>query len=311
MIVTLVYCTCPIVGLVAYNYFKSSMSPLYSFLLAIFLAYIPTYSITGHLSKHGGWKWRWLQTHPRNSFLKRLLGASINLEEKLDNEKQYIFCNFPHGTCSVNHMLTMTDCCEMLTKHHTGDRRDLAASVLFLIPVIKEILLFLGCVDASSYTCHYNLKRGRSILIFIGGEKEQLMTEPGNHKIYLRSRKGFVKLALQYGCDLIPMYAFGENEVYHTSRFAEGFRSWLQHNFKLGIPIFFGYWGVPFGLVPKKVEIGLEIGKPIKVTKFEKGKITNKDIDALHETFMKEMIRLFDRTKAKHGVDAKTKLEIL
>eukprot|EP00428_Durinskia_dybowskii_P082304 CAMPEP_0170444136 /NCGR_PEP_ID=MMETSP0117_2-20130122/48364_1 /TAXON_ID=400756 /ORGANISM="Durinskia baltica, Strain CSIRO CS-38" /LENGTH=94 /DNA_ID=CAMNT_0010704919 /DNA_START=238 /DNA_END=522 /DNA_ORIENTATION=+ len=73
----------------------------------------------------------------------------------------------------------MTDCCEMLTKHHTGDRRDLAASVLFLIPVIKEILLFLGCVDASSYTCHYNLKRGRSILIFIGGEKEQLMTEPG------------------------------------------------------------------------------------------------------------------------------------
>ena len=68
-----------------------------------------------------------------------------------------------------------------------------------------QILLFLGCVDASSYTCHYNLKRGRSILIFIGGEKEQLMTEPGNHKIYLRNRKGFVKLALQYGCDLIPM----------------------------------------------------------------------------------------------------------
>ena len=56
---------------------------------------------------------------------------------------------------------------------------------------------------------------------------------------------------------------------------------------------------------------GIQIGKPIKVTKFEKDKITNKDIDALHETFMKEMIRLFDRTKAKHGVDAKTKLEIL
>lgn len=63
----------------------------------------------------------------------------------------------------------------------------------------------LGCVDASSATCHYNLKRKRSILIFIGGEKEQLMTEPGSHKIYLLNRKGFVKLALQYGCDLVPM----------------------------------------------------------------------------------------------------------
>jgi 2-acylglycerol O-acyltransferase 2 len=68
-----------------------------------------------------------------------------------------------------------------------------------------QILLLIGCVDASSATCHYNLKRDRSILIFIGGEKEQLMTEPGCHKIYLLNRKGFVKLALQYGCDLIPM----------------------------------------------------------------------------------------------------------
>ena len=31
------------------------------------------------------------------------------------------------------------------------------------------------------------------------------MTKPGSHKIYLLSRKGFVKLALQYGCDLVPM----------------------------------------------------------------------------------------------------------
>jgi hypothetical protein len=68
-----------------------------------------------------------------------------------------------------------------------------------------KILLFLGCVDASSSTCHYNLKRGRSILVFIGGEKEQLLTKPGNHKIFLKSRKGFVKLALEYGVDLVPM----------------------------------------------------------------------------------------------------------
>lgn len=31
------------------------------------------------------------------------------------------------------------------------------------------------------------------------------MTKPGSHKIYLANRKGFVKLALQYGCDLVPM----------------------------------------------------------------------------------------------------------
>jgi hypothetical protein len=43
----------------------------------------------------------------------------------------------------------------------------------------------------------------------------------------------------------------------------------------------------------------------------DKEKITDKDIDALHATFVAEMRRLFDRTKTKHGVDEKTVLEIL
>lgn len=43
----------------------------------------------------------------------------------------------------------------------------------------------------------------------------------------------------------------------------------------------------------------------------DKDKITDKDIDALHETFVKEMRRLFERTKQRHGVDAKTELQIL
>lgn len=34
-----------------------------------------------------------------------------------------------------------------------------------------QILMYLGNVDASASTAKYNLKRGRSLLIFIGGEK--------------------------------------------------------------------------------------------------------------------------------------------
>jgi Diacylglycerol acyltransferase len=60
-------------------------------------------------------------------------------------------------------------------------------------------------VDASSKTAHYNLRKGRSILIFVGGEKEQLLTTPGEHTIYLSGRKGFIKLALEYGTPLVPM----------------------------------------------------------------------------------------------------------
>lgn len=39
----------------------------------------------------------------------------------------------------------------------------------------------------------------------IGGEKEQLMTKPNEQKIYIKHRKGFIKLALQFGAHLVPM----------------------------------------------------------------------------------------------------------
>jgi hypothetical protein len=55
----------------------------------------------------------------------------------------------------------------------------------------------------------------------------------------------------------------------------------------------------------------LQVGKPIKVQKMDYDKITEKDIDAVHDTFVKEMSRLFERTKAKHGVGEKTTLQIL
>jgi hypothetical protein len=54
---------------------------------------------------------------------------------------------------------------------------------------------------------------------------------------------------------------YGLRKVNTTGIYFTGFRSWLQHKFKLGIPIFFGRSGVPFGLVPKKdIKIGLEVG---------------------------------------------------
>lgn len=76
---------------------------------------------------------------------------------------------------------------------------------LFNFLTSSQLLLFLGCVDAGAKTASYNLKKNRSIFIYIGGEKEQLMTAYGEQKIYVNNRKGFVKLALQYGAHIVPM----------------------------------------------------------------------------------------------------------
>ncbi len=55
----------------------------------------------------------------------------------------------------------------------------------------------------------------------------------------------------------------------------------------------------------------MQIGKPIKVTQKAKADITDADIDLLHTQFVLEMRRLFERTKAAHGVDKEVTLQIL
>ena len=140
MSIVWLYAVCPVIGYFTYQYSVASYGPLCALVLSIIVAYLPTYPITDHLSKHGGLKSKWVQTFPAFcQHFQKLLNGSVSLEAELDHEKPYIFGSFPHGTCSVNHVLTMTDACGMLTKHHKGDRRDLAASVLFLIPIVKEV----------------------------------------------------------------------------------------------------------------------------------------------------------------------------
>ena len=268
--------------------------------------YLLTYLVAPY--KTEGYASCWFQKLPIWKYLMRYFSGSITVEEPLDPQKQYIFCAFPHGCCTVNHGLTMTDACGMLSQVYPGNRRDLAASVLFFIPVIREILLLWGNVDAGGATAHYNLKKSRSLMIFVGGEKEQLLTQPHHHQIVVRERKGFIKLSLQYGCPLVPMYCFGENELYFVSDFLLDFRKYLQHNFQIGIPICFGVFGT---LIPYKVALNVEIGRPIPVEKIAKDKITQQNIDDLHQLFMLEMERLFERTKSKYGVPEDVKLTII
>ena len=275
--------------------FTATFSGRESLVSILAVGYLLTYVTSTH-TKDGELDENFRQ-HPywKNIMDDLLDEYSVDAEEALDEKKQYIIGCFPHGANSVQHLLTMTDCCGALSKVHKGPRRDLAASILFYIPVIRELSLLLGNVDASGATAQYNLKKQRSLLIFVGGEKEQLMTTEGEQRVYLKSRKGFVKLALQYGCDLVPSYAFGENELYHISNFALDFRQWLQRCFSVGLCVATGkprWWN---WFAPLKRPLHVKFGKPIKVEKKDKSDITQDDIEKLHAEFVSALEGLFSK----------------
>lgn len=48
----------------------------------------------------------------------------------------------------------------------------------------------------------------------IGGAQEALNARPGMYKLVLKRRKGFVKLAIETGTPIVPVFSFNEVEVY-------------------------------------------------------------------------------------------------
>lgn len=217
----------------------------------------------------------------------------------LDDTRQCIFGAFPHGVVSFHHVLMASDCAGFLKKFpHLGchQRRDLVASVCFKIPIWRELLLWLGCVDAGKSTAVQVLRNGWSLYILPGGELEQMLTKEGEHHVYLKERKGFVKLALEYGVDLVPVYAFGETDLYSTYSLLFKLRWWICKKFRVAIPL---AHGVGPTLIPHSRPLKCVVGSPIRVEKSSCP--TRMTVDALHAKFTQELIALFNRHKAACG----------
>jgi len=220
-------------------------------------------------------------------------------KEALQKTKQCIFGAFPHGVVSLHHGLMVTDADGFVSDFPNlscEKRRDLGASVVFKIPGYRELLLWLGCVDASRKNAMAILRKGCSLYILPGGELEQMLTREGEHHVYLKTRKGFCKLALEYGVALVPVYSFGETDMYTTYSFLFKLRWWICKNLRMAIPL---CRGRGLSIIPRRVPVHCVVGAPLQVERSERP--TPANIDALHQRFCKELERVFNKHKAACG----------
>ena len=91
------------------------------------------------------------------------------------------------------------------------------------MPIYRDIILAMGICSVSKQSCSSILKSGpgSAITIVVGGAAESLSARPGTADLTLRKRLGFIKLAIQYGADLVPVFSFGENDVGFCMFFGE------------------------------------------------------------------------------------------
>jgi 1-acyl-sn-glycerol-3-phosphate acyltransferase len=269
------------------------------------------------------------------------------VKAEAEEDSRFIFAAFPHGCNCEFRICSVGVLGEVIPNLIKRDAlRTLAASILFKIPVFRELSLWTGCIDASRKCAEEALSQQKSLMICPGGEAEQIMTTYGREKVYLSKRKGFIKLAMRKGVPVVPIYVFGSSDSYYTFHDGNGddndhknrkfdwtlykLRYNLMKNFGICITVCSGLWGSQLCPLPKKTTI--VFGKPIRfepagnntTTKasstegssdggnptsggFEP---TNEELDKAHALFVKELTVLFDAHKEKLGYGDRT-LEVI
>lgn len=217
------------------------------------------------------------------------LTATPRAEAAMKQKKLLIFAVHPHGIhCWPLNMFAFR-ASELNRRFPELKPVGLAAWIMFKLPGVREIFLYMGYVDASRHVARRVLESGHSIFVCTGGEKESLLTRVGEDCVVLNNRKGFVRLALATGAEVVPVYGFGVSDLYETYDLLSCFRNWIQSTLSICLPIFHGRF---FSPLPYKKPIHIVIGDPVQV-KVPTGDSTESEaVDKAHAAYLENLKKL-------------------
>ena len=174
----------------------------------------------------------------------------------------------------------------------------------------------MGFISANKSTLIKTLQhpQKRSIVLVPGGAAEALMAHPGTFKLYLRNRRGFVKLAVETNTPLVPVLGFGENELFYTLDFSDqettnsnGQQEGNEQSTLIG-RLHSKLWSVQqrirktlsfstpiFNPIPKQdMNVTVVVGLPLPID-------PNKTIDEHHALYVERLQALFEKHKGPCG----------
>ena len=157
---------------------------------------------------------------------------------------------------------------------------------------------------------------GRGITIVIGGARESLDAQPHQLRLVLKRRKGFVKMAIRTGADLVPVLAFGENDLYDQLQpdshpKIHKVQLFVKKLLGFTIPLFHarGIFNYDVGLMPYRRPLNIVVGRPIRVE--QSAQPQQEEIDRVHEEYIQELETIWHTWKDTFAKDRKEELSIV
>jgi 1-acyl-sn-glycerol-3-phosphate acyltransferase len=160
--------------------------------------------------------------------------------------------------------------------------RALADRMHFKVPIWRDVMAKnFGALEGSRANCSAVMERGENLLVFPGGAREICKKKGEAYVLKWEDRRGFVRMAMEYGYDIIPVAAVGAEDAYTVVKDANeildhSFGGWLlkqtglAHNlFKDGELLLPWVKGVGKTVIPKPVKLYFSFGKRIATKKYK------------------------------------------
>ncbi|KAJ9050679.1 diacylglycerol O-acyltransferase 1 [Entomophthora muscae] len=220
--------------------------------------------------ENGGRPSKWFRNLPLWHYLAAYFPVTLHREQELDSSRKYILGYHPHGILSSGAVAAFaTDALGVEDLFPGIQIHLLGMETFFRIPFYRDIAVLLGCSSVSKTSIKNILSKGpgKACLIVVGGAQEALLTKPELSDLVIKDRRGFVRMAMTTGADLVPVFGFGENQIFDQAVPKEGsifkkFQDKVKSSFGFTFPYFYGrnVFTYNFGLLPLRKPINI-IGK--------------------------------------------------
>ncbi|KAI6236594.1 Acyltransferase [Aphelenchoides besseyi] len=277
-------------------------------LMALYLVWL---GYDWNIGELGSRPMQWYRNHRIWDKMANYFPANLIKTVNLPADRNYLFGCHPHGILSIGVFANFCTNGTQFSSKFPGIQ-SYAASLpsQFYYPWRHEIVSALGVICSSATGISKILSRpkgGNAVCLVVGGAEEALDAHRDNYTLCLKNRKGFIKLALRQGASLVPVYSFGETELFTQFENPKGsrlreFQSIFKKRVGVAPVLFYGssLFGNQIGFLPHRNRLITVVGSPIHLTKTLEP--SQEEIDATHAKYVAALVQLFEENKHRYDI---------